>query len=114
MNKFVGLFIAVIALATLAGAAIGWRFPFLGQNRAANQVENVPEEATETESVSQAPLRASQPNQTTAQAPNSQTTAQAPNTQRTAQVPQTTVDQEIPATTEPAQPNADQAIPALW
>lgn len=113
MNKFVGLFIAVIALATLAGAAIGWRFPFLGQNRTANQVENQ-EEAAETGAVSQAPLRASQPNQTTAQAPNTQRTAQAQNTQTTAQAPQTTVAQESPATTESAQPNADQPIPALW
>ncbi len=29
----------VVAVAALAGAAIGWRFPFLGRNRSANQLE---------------------------------------------------------------------------
>lgn len=38
MNRFVGLIITVVAIAALIGAAIGWRFPFLGQNQRANQL----------------------------------------------------------------------------
>ncbi|HEY9635733.1 MAG TPA: hypothetical protein V6D14_20175 [Coleofasciculaceae cyanobacterium] len=30
MNRFIGLIITVVAVAALIGAAIGWRFPFLG------------------------------------------------------------------------------------
>lgn len=105
MSKFIGLFIGVIALATLAGAAIGWRFPFLGQNQSANQLENAPE-ATENRtvrSVSQAPLGTSQPNRTTVQAQNPQQTAQAPQPNQG--------DTVIP---EPAPTDANQPIPALW
>lgn len=108
MNKFVGLFIAVIALATLAGAAIGWRFPFLGQNRSANQLENA-SDATGNQPVSQAPLRSSQPNRTTAQLRSNQPT------RTTAQAPQTNQGQGSTATpTEAAQSDANQPIPALW
>lgn len=109
MNRFIGLFIGVIALAALAGAAIGWRFPFLGQNRGANQL-GASQETVENQPVAQR-QRLSQPSQTTAQAPNS--TQRPSNTQTTAQAPQTTVGQGGTANTQPAQ-ETNQPVPALW
>jgi cytoskeletal protein RodZ len=38
MNRFAVLIISVVAIAALIGAAIGWQFPFLGQNQRANQL----------------------------------------------------------------------------
>lgn len=109
MNRFIGLFIGVIALAALAGAAIGWRFPFLGQNRATNQVGTSPE-GTVVQPTNQR-QRLSQPAQTTAQAPNS--TQNRSNTQTTAQAPQTAVGQDGTTNTQSAQ-ETNQPVPALW
>lgn len=111
MNKFIGLFIGVIALAALAGAAIGWRFPFLGQNqnRATNQVGTSPQ-GTVVQPANQQ-QRLSQPAQTTAQSPNS--IQGRSNTQTTAQAPQTTVGQGGTTNTQSAQ-DTNQPVPALW
>jgi cytoskeletal protein RodZ len=130
----------VVAVAALAGAAIGWRFPFLGDNRAANQLNNSGD-ATKTQPASSTKLatkqpasnlKSTQPATTTAQAPNTTTTAQAPNTTTTTQAPNTTTTTQAPsnqpatqspdATVNPeatqtapsAATDANQPVPALW
>ncbi len=93
----------VVAVAALAGAAIGWRFPFVGQRRTSNQLETA-QQPTSTRSTNRAQtLRANQP---AAQAQN--------NNQTTAQAPNDTVSPEAPGTTEPAQQTPNEPVPALW
>lgn len=103
MNRFIGLLITVVAIAALAGAAIGWRFPFPGRSRTANQIGTAPE-TTQNQPTSQArPLRANQP---TAQAQNNNPT--------TAQTPDATVNPESTANTQSAQSESSQPVQALW
>ena len=109
MNRFIGLIIMVVAIAALAGAAIGWRFPFLGRSRSANQLQT----AQQNTNVQPANRTSVQPANRTRVQRASQPTAQAPsNAQTTAQAPDATVN---PAATnvESAQ-TENQPVPALW
>lgn len=126
----------VVAVAALAGAAIGWRFPFLGDSRTANQLNNS-QDATKTQPANSTKLAIKQPIKqpasnlkatqpaatTTAQAPSSTTTAQAPNTTTTTpapsnqpatQAPDATVNPEATQTAPTAASDANQPVPALW
>lgn len=91
----------VVAIAALAGAAIGWRFPFQGQSQTANQLRNG-QQPTNARASNQR-LGARQPTRT-AQAP-----ASVPAT--TAQAPETTTNPDA-ANSSPA--NTEQPVPALW
>lgn len=124
----------VVAVAALAGAAIGWRFPFLGDNRSAQQLSTPPEgtktQPAGTKLATKQPekspasnLKSTQPATTTAQAPSSTTTAQDPLSTTTAQdplsttttqAPDATVDPEATQTAPSAATDADQPVPALW
>lgn len=103
MSRFIGLIITVVAVAALVGAALGWRFPFQGQNRAANQLSDTQEAAE------------GQPTRTRVQRAN-QPAARAQNNNQTnlqAQAPDGTVNPEEPNTqNQPA--NTNQPVPALW
>lgn len=103
MNKFVGLLITVVALAALAGAAIGWRFPFLGQSRTSNELETA-QDGTGNQPVNPTPTRNTRLG--TAQ-PQS-------NNPTTARVPNTTGGQGGTATAQPVQQDAAQPVQALW
>lgn len=121
----------VVAVAALAGAAIGWKFPFPIGNPTANQLNNSQDAtktqpATSTKLATKQPasnLKSTQPATTTAQAPSSTTTAQAPNTTTTTQAPSNqpatqapdaNVNPEATQTAPTAATDADQPIPALW
>lgn len=119
----------VVAVAALAGAAIGWRFPFLGDSRTANQLNNSQDAATRTQPASSTKLATKQPVQqpasnlkatqpgtqtTTAQAPSSTTTAPAPSNQPATQAPDATVNPEATQTAPTAASDANQPVPALW
>ena len=94
----------VVAIAALAGAAIGWRFPFLGRNQSANRLQTAQQPTSVQPANRPRTLSASQPSKT-AQALNS--------TQETAQAPNATTTPE--ATTPPPPPaNTNEPIPALW
>ena len=106
MNRFIGLIITVVAVAALVGAAIGWRFPFLGRTRSANQLETAPQEASQVrQGNGTRTLRASQTTTTRTVRAN----------QTTAQAPDATVNPEAPGTTtQPAQSESEEPVPALW
>jgi cytoskeletal protein RodZ len=111
MNRFAGVIITVVAIAALVGAALGWRFPFPGQNRAANQVSTSPEATQATQQQQGANRtriqRASQPSNQR-QNNTSTTTAQAQNTgNANAQDP--TIDPETTGTGQSNQP-----VSAFW
>lgn len=93
MNRFIGLIITVVAVAALVGAAIGWRFPFLGQNRTASRVSNT---ALQNQPGN---TRRTQP----ANPPAGQPTDAADGP----------LNPEVPET-QPASSNQNQPIPALW
>ncbi|HEY9611853.1 MAG TPA: hypothetical protein V6C93_21000 [Allocoleopsis sp.] len=104
MNRFIGVIIMAVAVAALAGAAIGWRFPFLGRNQSANRLET-PQQRTVVQPAKQTrTLGASQPNRTTQALNSAQTTAQAPDATTN------------PDATNPPPPpsNTDEPVPALW
>jgi hypothetical protein len=91
----------VVAIAALAGAAIGWRFPFQGRSQSANQLRT-----------GQQPTNARATNQRLG-APRNNRTPAAP-----ASVPATTA-QAPDATTNPDATNSApvetaQPVPALW
>ncbi len=97
----------VVAIAALAGAAIGWRFPFLGRSRTANQIGTSQELATrqagnrtKTQQTRQQTLQSQDSNQTaqTAQAPDATDTTDTTNSQNT----------------QGAQTDANSPVPALW
>ncbi|AFZ16589.1 hypothetical protein Mic7113_0676 [Allocoleopsis franciscana PCC 7113] len=91
----------VVAIAALAGAAIGWRFPFQGQSQSANQLRTG-QQPTNARATNQR-LGARQPNRTaTAPASVPATTAQAPNTTTN------------PSATDSAPAETAQPVPALW
>lgn len=93
MNKFIGLIIMVVALAALAGAAIGWRFPFLGSNRSASQI-NTAQERTQGQ-----PARLRSPR------PRSETVARDTNVN---------VETDTTVNTDSGQSGSNQPVPALW
>lgn len=105
MSRFIGLLATVVLVAALVGAAIGWQFPFLGGNRAANQLGSSPE-------TTGAGTR-------TRVQPANQTNGQAQNTQRTAQAPSNVpIDPERPntgtGTADTGATNPNQPVNALW
>ncbi|MBD1806664.1 hypothetical protein H6F98_14535 [Microcoleus sp. FACHB-SPT15] len=118
MSKFLGIILTVVGVAALVGAAIGWRFPFIGQSRSSNQVETVQDAPTAGQPATR--TRVQPANQPTRVQPANQptTTAQAQNNQRTVQAPaQTTVptiDPEGTAGTGTGQTNPSEPIRALW
>jgi cytoskeletal protein RodZ len=91
----------VVAIGALAGAAIGWRFPFLGQNRATNQLAT-PRQNTVVQPVNR--TRVQNTRQQVAQAPNNSTSAQSPNAGTS---PSAT-------TSEGTQGDTNPGVPALW
>lgn len=110
MNRFAGIIITVVAIAALIGAALGWRFPFPGQNRTANQLRTSPQTTQQT---NQTRLRATQPtnsarntNQTTAQVPN--------NTQTTTQESDVTVNPEATGSGTGQAETGGQPVSAFW
>lgn len=117
MSKFLGIILGVVGVAALVGAAIGWRFPFLGQSRTSNQLETVQDAPTAGQPATRTRVqRANQPT-TTTQAQNTQRTAQAPagaQTQAPAQTTVPTIDPEGTAGTGTGQTNAGEPIRALW
>ena len=122
MSKFLGIILTVVGVAALVGAAIGWRFPFIGQSRSSNQLETAQEAPTAGQPATRTRLRANQPT-TTTQAQNTQRTAQAPaqaqtqapaQTQVPAQTTDPTIDPEGTAGTGTGQANPGQPIRALW
>ena len=118
MSKFLGIILGVVGVAALVGAAIGWRFPFLGQSRTSNQLETVQEAPTAGQPATRTRVqRASQP-PTTTQAQNTRrTTAQAPagaQTQAPAQTTDPTIDPEGTAGTGTGQTNPGEPVRALW
>ncbi len=100
MNRFIGLIITVVAVAALVGAAIGWRFPFLGQNRTASRVSNTALENRRGNTAGTQPANA--PTNT---APQGNT--------GNAQPADEVLNPEAPET-QPASGNQNQPIPALW
>jgi len=94
MNRFIGLIIMVVAIAALAGAAIGWRFPFLGQSRSTNQIST----AQEGKQTQPTRLKA-------AQGSKQQTVAQDTNVN---------VDTDTTVNTDSGQSGSNQPVPALW
>ena len=87
MNRFAGIIITVVAIAALIGAALGWRFPFPGQNRTANQLRTSPQTTQQanqqtTQQANQTRLRASQPTNSASRT-NPTQTAQVPNNTQT-------------------------------
>ena len=94
MNKFIGLIIMVVALAALAGAAIGWRFPFLGSNRTASQI-NTAQEGTQGQ-----PARL-----TKASRAKPRTVAKGTNVN---------VETDTTVNTDSEQSGSNQPVPALW
>ncbi|NEQ22309.1 MAG: hypothetical protein F6K28_24585 [Microcoleus sp. SIO2G3] len=117
MSKFLGIILGVVGVAALVGAAIGWRFPFLGQSRSSNQLETAQQAPTAGQPATRTRVqRANQPT-TTTQAQNPQRTAQAPagaQTQAPAQVNDPTIDPEGTAGTGTAQTNPGGPVRALW
>ena len=125
MSRFLGIIIGVVGVAALVGAAIGWRFPFLGQSRSSNQLETAQEAPTAGQPATRTRLRSNQPT-TTTQAQNTQrTTAQAPagvqtqapagaQVQAPAQTTDPTLDPEGTAGSGTGQTNPGEPIRALW
>ncbi|HEY9666168.1 MAG TPA: hypothetical protein V6C91_05150, partial [Coleofasciculaceae cyanobacterium] len=105
MNRFIGLIITVVAIAALAGAAIGWRFPFLGQSRSANEVGTAQgSRRIQPATQAQAPRTAQPANRTRTQQTNQPTAQNLNNEQTTAQSPDTTAN---PGATTTQQEQAD-------
>ncbi|HAA31744.1 MAG TPA: hypothetical protein DCE56_33660 [Cyanobacteria bacterium UBA8553] len=94
MNRFIGLIIMVVAIAALAGAAIGWRFPFLGSNRSATQI------STSQEGTQGQPARLRQASRS-----RQQTVAQDTNVN---------VDTDTNVNTGSGQSGSNKPVPALW
>lgn len=106
MNRFIGLIITVVAIAALAGAAIGWRFPFLGQSRSANELGTAPGSRRIQ------PANTVQPANRTRTVPANQPTPQnLENEQTTAQ---NTTGNSGATTTQQEQAETDPPVSALW
>lgn len=104
MNRFIGLIITVVAIAALIGAAIGWKFPFLGQNQRANQLTAQQNNQQGQPANRRRVQGASQP-ATAVQDSNNSTTAQATNDN---------VNSQDTNTDQSGQSNQNQSVPALW
>jgi hypothetical protein len=96
----------VVAIAALAGAAIGWRFPFTGGNQSANRLQTAQQPTGVQPANRNRTLRTTQPNRTAQALNNNQTTAQAPNA--------TTSPDATTPPPPPSDTNENQPIPALW
>lgn len=114
MNRLIPLIALVVLVAALTGAAIGWRFPFFGQRRTAQQLDTTQNQQTNGTRVqrSNQPTRTAQNNRTAVQRANQPTTTAQNNTQSTAQAPSAAVNPEASGTTEQA--DNSQVVPALW
>ncbi len=86
----------VVAIAALAGAAIGWRFPFLGQNRSTSQIST----AQEGKQGQPARLKSSQPSKPKTVASGTDTNVN--------------VDTDTTGNTDSGQSGSNQPVPALW
>jgi hypothetical protein len=106
MNRFIGLIIMVVAVAALAGAAIGWRFPFLGQNRSLNQIGTAQEGTQGQTTAQRQALSAKQPTQ---KARNTSATGT-----RSLQAQNTNVDTSTTVNTQSGQSDSNEPVPALW
>ena len=107
----------MVGVAALVGAAIGWRFPFLGQSRSSNQLETAQQAPTAGQPATRTRVQRTNQPATTAQAQNNQRTAQAPaqaQAQAPAQTTDPTLDPEGTAGTGTAQTNPGQPVRALW
>ncbi len=96
----------VVAIAALAGAAIGWRFPFLGRNQSANRLQTAGQTTAVQPTTRKRTLRANQPTRTAQALNNNQTTAQAPNA--------TTSPDPTTSPSSSGSTNQNDPIPALW
>ena len=118
MNRFAGIIITVVAIAALIGAALGWRFPFPGQNRTANQLRTSPqttEQANQrtTQQANQTRLRSSQPTNSASRTNPTQTTAQVPNnTQNNTPTSDVTIDPEAAGSGQAE--TGGQPVSAFW
>lgn len=106
MSRFLGVILAVVGVAALVGAAIGWRFPFLGQSRSSNQLETAQQSPTAGQPETRTRvLRTNQP----------ATTTQAQNPRRAAPAAAPATDPAIdPEGTGAAPTNSGQPVRALW
>ncbi|HEY9606271.1 MAG TPA: hypothetical protein V6C85_31985 [Allocoleopsis sp.] len=111
MNRFAGILITVVAIAALIGAALGWRFPFPGQNRTASQLRTSPQTTqqanrTQLQRASQPTNSARRTNQTTAQVPN--------NTQSNTQTSDVNINPEATGSGAGQSGNGGQPVSAFW
>lgn len=107
MNRFIGLIIMVVAVAALAGAAIGWRFPFLGQGgRSLNQIGTAQEG---TQGQTTARKQALSARQSTNQARSTSATGTS-----NLQAQNTTVDTNTTGNNQSGQSDSNEPVPALW
>ncbi len=97
----------VVAIAALAGAAIGWRFPFLGRSRSANQI------GTSQELATRQPTNRAKTQQSRQQNLQAQNSNQA---NQTAQASDGTgsADTTSSQNTQGTQSNTNSPVPALW
>lgn len=113
MNRLLPLIAGVVLVAALTGAAIGWRFPFSRQGRAANQLntaQNQPNSGTRVQRTNQ-PTTTAQNNPTAVQRANQPTAQAQADTQQTGQTPDA-VNPEGTGTS--GQADTSQVVPALW
>lgn len=112
MNRFAGIIITVVAIAALIGAALGWRFPFPGQNRTANQLRTSPQT---TQQANQTRLRATQPTNSARGTNQTQTTAQVPNnTQTNTQPSDVNINPEATGSGTGQAETGGQPVSAFW
>lgn len=114
MNRLIPLIALVVLVAALTGAAIGWRFPFFGQRRTAQQLDTAQSQqanGTRTQRTNQ-PTTTARNNRTAVQRASQPTTTAQNNTQSTAQAPNAAVNPEATGTT--SQSDSNQVVPALW
>lgn len=120
MNRFAGIIITVVAIAALIGAALGWRFPFPGQNRTANQLRTSPQTTQQanqqtTQQTNQTRLRANQPTNSASRTNPTQTTAQVPNnTQTNTPTSDVTINPEATGSETGQAETAEQPVSAFW
>ncbi|HEY9725152.1 MAG TPA: hypothetical protein V6D50_01775 [Chroococcales cyanobacterium] len=112
MNRFAGIIITVVAIAALIGAALGWRFPFPGQNRTANQLRTSPQT---TQQANRTQLRTSQPTNSARGTNQTQTTAQVPNnTQTNTQPSDVNINPEATGSGTGQAETGGQPVSAFW
>ncbi len=99
MNRYVGVIITLVAVAALIGAAIGWRFPFLGQN----QYEGVKDQNVETANNTTQNRPQAQPTNRTTSQPNTVISQNRNNPPTATPSPSATVAPQAPYN-QPTQP----------